>query len=40
MKRLAKNKMERAISDHVYAKGNYEAEIAQDALMKEAKGVK
>ena len=36
MKRLAKNKMERAISDHVYAKGSYEAEMSQDALMNEA----
>lgn len=40
MKRLAKNKMERAISDHVYAKGSYEAEMAQDALIKEAQGLK
>lgn len=37
MKRLAKNKMERAISDHVYAKGNYEADMSQDALLKEAR---
>ena len=37
MKKLAKNKMERAISDHVYAKGNYEAEMSQDALLNEAK---
>lgn len=37
MKRLAKNKMERAISDHVYAKGSYEAEMSQDALLREAK---
>ena len=36
MKRLAKNKMERAISDHVYAKGSYEAEMSQDALLNEA----
>ena len=36
MKKLAKNKMERAISDHVYAKGNYEAEMSQDALLNEA----
>ena len=36
MKRLAKNKMERAISDHVYAKGSYETEMSQDALLKEA----
>ena len=37
MKRLAKNKMERAISNHAYAKGCYEAEMSQDALLKEAK---
>jgi len=37
MKRLAKNKMERAISDHVYAKGRYETEMSQDALLKDAK---
>ena len=36
MKRLAKNKMERAISDHVYAKGSYEAEMSQNALLNEA----
>jgi hypothetical protein len=36
MKRLAKNKMERAISDHVYAKDSYETEMSQDALLKEA----
>ena len=35
MKRLAKNKMERAISDHVYAKGSYEAEMSQNALFNE-----
>jgi len=35
MKRLAKNKMERAIFDPVYAKGNYIAEMTQDALVKE-----
>ena len=33
MKRLAKNKMERAISDHVYAKVDYEAEMTQEALL-------
>ena len=33
MKRLAKNKMERAISDHTYAKTDYEAEMAQEALL-------
>ena len=32
MKRLAKNKMERAISDHTYAKTDYEAEMTQEAL--------
>ena len=37
MKRLAKNKMERAISDQVYAKGSYEAEMSQDALLNEAR---
>ena len=37
MKKLAKNKMERAISDHVYAKGSYEAEMSQDALLNEAR---
>ena len=37
MKRLAKNKMERAISDHVYAKSSYEAEMSQDALLSEAR---
>ncbi len=36
-KRLAKNKMERAISDHVYAKGSYEAEMLQEALLREAR---
>lgn len=35
MKRLAKDKMERAISDHVYAKGSYEAEMEQASLLKE-----
>ena len=28
--------LERAIFDYVYAKGSYEAEMAQDALLKEA----
>lgn len=37
MKNLAKNKMERAISDHVYAKGSFEAEMSQDALLNEAR---
>ena len=36
MKQLAKDKLERAISDHVYAKGRYESEMSQDALLKEA----
>ncbi len=36
MKRIAKNKMERAIADHVYAKGSYEAEMSQNALLNEA----
>ena len=29
--------MERAVSDHEYAKGNYEAEMSQDALLREAR---
>ena len=37
MKRLAKDKLERAIFDHEYAKGSYEAEMLQDALSKEAR---
>ena len=37
MKQLAKDKLERAIFDHVYAKGSYEAEMSQDALLNEAK---
>jgi len=36
MKRLAKNKLERAISDHNYAVGPYESEMEQDALLAEA----
>ena len=36
MKRLAKDKLERAIFDHVYAKGSFEAEMSQDALLKDA----
>ncbi len=36
MKRLAKNKMERAISDVSYAKGAYEQEMNQAALLAEA----
>lgn len=37
MKRLAKDKLERAIFDHEYANGSYEAEMSQDALLNEAK---
>ena len=37
MKRLAKDKLERAIFDVAYAKDSYEAEMSQDALLKEAK---
>ena len=36
MKRLAKDKMERAISDRAYANGPYESEMAQEALLAEA----
>lgn len=36
MKRLAKDKLECAIFDHEYAKGSYEAEMSQDALLNEA----
>lgn len=36
MKKLAKDKMQRAISDVAYAKGNYEKEMEQDALLSEA----
>ena len=36
MKKLAKDKMLRAISDVAYACGNYEKEMEQDALLKEA----
>jgi len=36
MKRLAKDKLERAISDHSYAIGPYESEMEQDALLTEA----
>ena len=36
MKRLAKDKLERAIFDHEYAKGSFEAEMSQDALLNEA----
>ena len=37
MKRLAKDKLERAIFDHKYAKGSFEAEMSQDALLNEAR---
>ena len=37
MKELAKDKLERAIFDHVYAKGSYEAELSQRALLNEAR---
>ena len=37
MKELAKDKLERAIFDHEYAKGSYEAEMSQDALLNEAR---
>jgi hypothetical protein len=36
MKRLARNKMERAISDAAYANGSYADEMEQDALLTEA----
>lgn len=36
MKRLAKDKMERAISDRAYANGPYESEMTQEALRAEA----
>ena len=36
MKRLAKNKLERAIADREYAAGSYEAEMTQEALLAEA----
>ena len=37
MKRLAKNKLERAIAEREYAAGSYEAEMTQDALLAEAR---
>lgn len=37
MKRLAKDNMERAIHDHEYAQGNYEADMTQNALLAEAR---
>ena len=36
MKRLARNKLERAISDAAYANGSYADEMEQDALLAEA----
>lgn len=36
MKRLAKDKLLRAISDNAYARTNYEREMAQEALLSEA----
>ena len=36
MKRLARNKLERAISDAAYATSNYADEMEQDALLTEA----
>ena len=38
MKKLAKDKMKRAVSDVHYAQGSYAAEMEQDALLAEAKG--
>ena len=37
MKQLAKDKLERAIFDVSYAKGNYEKEMGQTALLNEAR---
>ena len=37
MKRLAKNKLLRAISDNVYAQSKYEQEMTQEALLTEAR---
>ena len=37
MKRLAKRKMQQAISDVAYAQGSYAAEMEQTALLAEAK---
>ena len=36
-KKLAKDKMLRAISDHSYASTRYEQEMTQEALLAEAK---
>lgn len=38
MKKLAKDKMQRAVSDVRYAQDSYAAEMEQDALLAEAKG--
>ena len=40
MKKLAKDKMLRALSNVAYAKGDYEKEMGQAALKKEAKTIK
>ena len=40
MKKLAKDKMLRALSNVAYAKGDYEKEMEQAALKKEAKTIK
>ena len=37
MKRLAKDKLERAILDVAYANGSYEKEMEQETLLKETK---
>lgn len=37
MKRLAKDKLERAIFDVAYAKGSYEKEMEQTSLLNEAR---
>ena len=37
MKRLAKNKLKRAIKEVAYAQGDYATEMEQDALLKEVK---
>ena len=37
MKRLAKDKMKRAIKEVAYAQGDYAKEMEQDALLKEAR---
>ena len=38
MKKLAKDKMQRAVSDVRYAQSSYAAGMEQDALLAEAKG--